>query len=197
MVEQSHSEFEIQNHTETNNSCGDIKRKQWQSVAQNRKKQLQWQHQTDFTDLELRIRKKRWIRNGICASTLLFPPSFYRCTIWSRNFSFPCHSKLSKFMANPFFSDLTTNKIFSIVDSYGATNEFRQNHRSTWPNFLVHKWFYILLHFRQECINKTALPYRSWRHERRERLHRGEWRSEVCERQRRESWGRSWKNCGS
>ena len=97
---------------------------------------------------------------AICALT--FSPFFSRCNICSWKFSFPCRSKLSKFMTNPSFSDLTTNRSFSIVNSYGAINEFRQNWRSTWPNVSVQKRI-SLLHSQQECINKTALPYiSSW-----------------------------------
>ena len=68
-------------------------------------------------------------------------------------------------MTNLFFSDLTTNKSFSIVNSYREINKFRQNRRSTWPNFPVQKKISLLLHSQQECINKTALPYRSSWHE--------------------------------
>ena len=96
---------------------------------------------------------------------LTLSPFFSRSNICSRKSSFPCRSKLSKFMTNPSFSDLTTNRSFSIVNSYGAINEFRQNRRSTWPNFPVQKRISLLLHSQQECINKTALPYRSSWHE--------------------------------
>ena len=94
-----------------------------------------------------------------------FSPFFSWFNICSRKSSFSCQSKLSKFMTNPSFVDLTTNRSFSIVNSYGAINEFWQNQRSTWPNFPVQKRISLLLHSQQECINKNALPYRSSWHE--------------------------------
>ena len=62
--------------------------------------------------------------------TLLFPLSALS-SICSMGSSSPCKSKLSKFMTNLSFSDLTTNRSFSIVNEYGAINEFRRNRRST------------------------------------------------------------------
>lgn len=52
-------------------------------------------------------------------------------SLYSICFRGPCKSKLSKFMPNLSISDLTTNKSFSIVNEYGAINEFWQNRRST------------------------------------------------------------------
>ena len=52
---------------------------------------------------------------AICALFLLFFLFSSRFNICSRTSSFPCRSKLSKLMTHFSFSDLTTNRTFSIV----------------------------------------------------------------------------------
>jgi len=101
-----------------------------------------------------------WNRIDFSCRILPFPLS-PRPDIGSRRFSFPCRSKLSKFMTNLSFSDLATNKSFSVINLYKAINKFWQNGRSTWPNFPARKILPLAPHFRQKSINKTALPYRS------------------------------------